>query len=371
MIYDFDTTLPSSFKIPVHPSNGKGKHCFIYKCFKDVKQELGLENKKVLLKVFYIEPLKNGEVENVNWGDDPKDGNPRKNTTLFEATQIQNICYWEGLAPQVHAIIIVKWKGKEYLAQVTDDLGTNFKETHKDAQFTYDKVKELGKKYGFANDRDDVSMWDVIDDKLIDFQTFAFNQDYIPFLKDYYSNKTKWGKRYYHRIPELKLNGSPRNMETRLTEMNLDEFDFEGKSVLDIGCSGGVFINHVLEKNARVAIGVDFPDVIEGARLMSNHLRYYNAQYYGIDLLNTTTEKLREIIGVKKFDYVFYLSMFRHTHFPSFIWELCKGTAIIEWNNWKTEEEIRDLVQTRFNIIREGRTTDHGTGKPFYICKPK
>lgn len=370
IVYDLKIKIPDDFRMPIEQSSGKGKHCFIYGCPSWVKEEFGLNDKKLLLKVFHAEPLKDKEVRNINWGDDPKGTNPRINTTLFEATKIQNICCWEGLAPRVYALLIVKWKNEEYIAQLTEDIGTNFKEEHKDAEEAYEKVKKLGEKYGFQNDKNDVSKWDVIDDKLIDFQTFAFNESYPTKLRQVYKDGTKWGKIYYHAVPEIGLGGGPRKMEQRIKEMELDKVDFEGKTVLDLGCSGGAFVNYAIDRGAKKAVGIDFQKDIEGARLMSNHLGYFNAEYYGADLRIKDTQMLREMIGIDKFDIVLYLSMFRHVYFPSFVWELCKDTAIIEWNNWKSEEEIKKLVEEKFKIIRIGRTTDHGTGKPFYICRP-
>ncbi len=104
---------------------------------------------------------------------------------------------------------------------------------------------------------------------------------------------------------------------------------------------------------------------------MSNELGFYNAEYRGVDLLKTNTQELRKLTGFEKFDYVFYLSMFRHVYFPSYIWEMCGGTAILEWNNWKPEPVIRDMIREKFKILDVGRTTDHGTGKWYYICQPK
>ena len=372
MIYDFDIAIER--KLPSTPWNGRGKHCFIDKCPDWLKKEFGLEDKKLLLKVFHLKSIENEkDVMKVLWGDLPRGDNPNMSVLLLEATKIQNICHWEGLAPRVYAMLKVKWRGKEYLAQLTDDLGRKFCKTHKDAYPVYEDVKDLGERYGFKNEKSDVSRWDVIDDKLIDFNTFAFTHDHYNKIASMYVEKTKWGKRYYHRIPEFGLLGSPRKMNVRIKEMGLGKLDFEGKDVLDIGCSGGVFLNYVLDRGARIAVGLDYQNVIEGARLMSNELGYYNAKYWGTDLLKTDTQKIRKLIGVEQFDFVFYLSMFRHVYFPSYVWEMCKkdGIAIIKWNNWKPEPEIRGMIKKRFNILEVGRTTDHGTGKWYYICKPK
>ena len=396
MIYDFNLEIPDDFKRPTNPFFGSGKHCFLYECPDYIKKRFNLDNKKVVLKVFNIEPFNDGDdIHEINWGDDPTGDNPRINTTLIEATKIQNICWWNGLAPRVYVIGTVKYNDNIYPAQLTEDLRSdnvdkdkymknsakntrpsrvpiaNFSKNHEEAEVIYEKVIELGEKIGFEVDKKDVAMWDVIDGKLIDFQTFAFNDDYIPNLKSEYSEKTKWGKKHYHKIPELELNGGPRDMKTRIKELGLDKINFMGKTVLDLGCSGGLFVNYALEHGAKRVVGVDFLADTEGARGMSNELEYFNADYIDCDLREMDTTELRKRTGQEKFDIVFYLSMFRHVHFPSFIWEMCNDFALIEWNNWKTMSEIRELVETKFDIIESGPTTDHGSGKEYYKCIPK
>jgi len=371
MIYNFNTIIPDNFKLPTEQFKGRGKHCFVFREH-NLNEKFGLNNKKTLLKVFHLDELKEDtDINKIKWGDDPKGDNPRLNTTIMEATKIQNICYFEYVAPKVYALVIVQWLGKKYIAQLIDDLGADFKENHTDSYSVYERVKELGHKYGFTNDKDDVSKWDVLQDKLIDFQTFWFTEEHNKKIVEIYKDKTRWGKIYYQESPVLGLSGGPRNMEQRIKEMELENIDFKSKRVLDIGCSGGAFVNYAIDKGAVRAVGIDFKEVVQGARLSSNEAGYFNAEYYGIDLRNTNTKYLQDLIGETDFDIVFFMSMFRHIHFPDFVWELCGDKAIVEWNNWKSESEIKELVGKKFNINKELRSTDHGTGKPVWICKIK
>jgi len=372
MIHYLNIQIPDSFQLPTEQYRGRGKHCFVVRATDEVREKFGLLHKKLLLKVFHLDPIDEGtDISKIKWGDDPKGDNPRLNTTIMEATKIQNICHFEYVAPKVHALLTVIFREKLYLAQLIDDLGADFKEHHTDSYAVYERIKELGAKYGFTNQKDDVSKWDVLQDKLIDFQTFWFTEEHKKKIVQIYKDKTKWGKIYYHECPALELTGGPRNMAKRVIEMGLDKVDFKDKTVLDIGCSGGIFINYALDRGAKRAVGLDFKECVQGARLASNESEHFNAEYYGIDLLKTNTKYLQGLMNIDKFDIVLYFSMFRHVHFPDFVWELCGDMAIIEWNNWKSEEEIKGLVGKQFNINKEGRTTDHGTGKPFWFCKPK
>ena len=373
-------------KIDVEYKDGeRGKHCFITDCPVFVEEIYGLQNKKVILKVF--DTIENNiPYEEMKWGDDPKmihdrkrngmlTTDTRRNTFLKDATIIQNICHWEGLAPRVYGLVSVIYKGKEYVAQITDFVGGEFgglDENRKPlrAEALYQKIIKLGNKYGWEVAKQDVAERDEKDGQFIDFQTFMLNAKYKKWLLENYKEGTKWGKVYYQENESLGLSGGPRDFKQRVKEIGLDKIDFRGKTVLDIGCSGGNFLKYALEGGAKKVVGLDFPDVINGTRAVFNDEGYYHADFYGVDLRETNTEKLRKLIGMDKFDIVFYMSMFRHVHFPSFIWELCGGLAIIEWNNWKTEKEIEAMVKEKFTIIQKGKTTDHGTGKDYYICKP-
>ena len=363
----------------------RGKHCFITDCPLSIKERFGLHDKVLILKVFDTIPF-GIHYEEMKWGDDPKmikdrkrkgmmTTDTRRNTFLRDATIIQNICHWEGLAPRVYAIISVIFEGKKYVAQVTDFVDGEFgglDENRKPlkAEALYKKIIDLGKKYGWEVAKQDVAGGDEKDGQLLDFQTFLLNDKYKEWLNNIYREGTKWGKVYYQENKHLGLKGGPRNFEQRVKELELDELHFIGRTVLDIGCSGGNFIKYALDHGAKKVVGIDFPDVISGTRAVFNDEGYYHADFYGIDLRETKTELLRKELKIDKFDIVFYMSMFRHVHFPSYIWDLCEGLAIIEWNNWKTESEIEAMVREKFSIVKKGKTTDHGNGKDYYICEP-
>lgn len=369
MILNTVVEIPDDFSLPTKPSSGRGKHCFLYQCPETLKEELGLEGKEIALKVF--DEIKNNKpYGQMKWGDDPTDPTGRRNTLFKDATIIQNICAWLGLAPRVYAIVRARWKGEEYVAQVTDWIPDVFN-SYEEAYALYLKVVKMGNEYGWEVAKQDVSQWDVRGGKLVDFQTFKLNDKYREVLHYKYKEGTKWGKIYYQENEAMGLSGGPRNFEQRVREMGLEEIDFEGKTVLDIGCSGGNFVTYALDRGAKKAVGIDLSYVAKGARWAANNSGHYRADFYGVDIINQDTEGLSKILGEEKFDIVFYLSMLRHTHFPSFVWKMCRETAIIEWNNWRPECVTRAIVDEKFKVIKSLRTMDHGDGKPVWICKPK
>ena len=172
------------------------KHCFIVKSggFIDlIKKRYGRDD--ICLKVFDEgEPIENEkDIKNFKWGDDPKGDNPRVNTTLWEATQIQNICSWEGLAPRVYGIETVVVAGKVCPVQVTEYLNDK-STTQEKADEVYDKIIEVGKKYNFGIDKRDVSTRDAMGNKLVDFQTFAFIKPYDVTTRNIYIEHGRYGR---------------------------------------------------------------------------------------------------------------------------------------------------------------------------------
>jgi len=331
----------------------RGKHCFI--------QRLRCADR--CLKIFDAYPLKNFKgLDRFYWGDHPKDGNPRKNSLLTEATKIQNYAWWHGLAPRVYEIKKIVDAGRKYWAQEQEYIegNTNPVET----QNTYEKVKQLGNTYGYENAKDDVSMYDVRDNKLLDYNTFFFSKNHKEKIIDLYRDKGRYGKIYYHKIPELGLNKGPRDNDQRVKEMKLKDIDFKKKSVIDVGCAGGYFLRYAKDNGAKEVLGVDTPDTVEAAFIANNELGYWDIDYRNRDLTQPYTA------DDKVFDIAFFLSMNFHVPIPDVV---KKAKTVIYEDNSKDsrhKEQIQDEWKQWFkNIKFIGFSTDHDKeGKAVYHC---
>ena len=265
-----------------------------------IKKRYGRENENICLKVFYGCDLETR-------GDNPKcTKDAKRNTTFKEATQIQNICAMHGLAPRVYGLEEVIWKGKVCIVQVTEDLGMLHGSIN-EAEKVYNKIVKLGEKYGWKPNYVEWGAHDIFQGKYVDFQTFNFTKEYDTNIKDLVYEYGKWGKTHYQAIPELHIK-TFRKTEQRIKDLGLDKIDFNGKTVLDVGCSSGVFCNYAASKGAKRVIGIDLEKPIMASKLLSIFLGYYNndycvseAPYYGKPAVELKDEY--------KYDIIFYLSL--------------------------------------------------------------
>lgn len=340
------------------------KHCFLLRTGMAVAyfREM-FDRPDAMLKVFDLDEVTEEQgLEVAKWGDDPRKGEPRLNSNLIDATRIQNIAAFHGLAPWVYGLGTISLANKLVPVQITEDVGT-FRESAKnndDAESVYRKVVELGKKYGFGIEKEDVSTSDVINGKLVDFQTFAFNKDYKETVKEMYI-AGKYGKVYYQDVPELGLSGGPRKTVERFTTLGLDKIDFKDKVVLDVGCAGGSFLRYAIKHGAKRGIGIDIDKgELEAAFHVSNWLGKYNIDYVNLDVVEY------KIDGV--FDITFFLSMNYHVGYPSWILEATKEKMVFEDNGKvsRTNDKPDDEIARRFNKVEFiGKASDHGD-KPIY-----
>lgn len=342
------------------------KHCFILRVAPVVgyfKEQYDRQN--IVLKVFDLEEIKTeADFKDVKWGDDPRKGEPRVNTKLFEATQIQNIAAFHGLAPRVYGLGTIYLADKLVPVQITEDVGLQEAQTQQEADAVYHKVLELGKEYGFGVDKQDVSRADVIGDKLVDFQTFAFTKDYKETAKEMYID-ARYGKVYYQDVDIFGLTGGPRKSDDRVKYMALDKIDFTDKTVLDVGCSGGFFIRYALLNGAKRGFGIDIdPKVIKGAFNVCNLMGLFNMDF---QVLDVTKDKLDGM-----FDITFFLSMNYHVDYPSWILEATKELMIFEDNSKtnRNERNPEETISKRFAKVEYvGSGLDHGNKSCYHLTK--
>jgi len=263
-----------------------------------------------------------------------------KEPKICKKSQIQNIFAWSGLAPQVYATIrIFDSNQREYQAQVVEFIN---------GDFCYDilKMRNLAGimntlvKANHIDHSEDFYPSNMIGGKWVDFGNFDW-KDFEKYKIDVavrYNNYAIWGNssNAYQQCPALGINNGRGSMRKEMFE--LDKYDFFGKTVLDIGCSGGYFTNYAANKGAR-AIGVDLPSVIQATREAGNILNS-NAEYYPFDLTKDKDflDAIYNITGIKEFDYVFFLSMDQHIGFKNYLGDIAK-TLFFESNGGMLPDE--------------------------------
>lgn len=336
--------------IPPNPidvgEDGNGRFAFIYRGEKIKEVEKMVNRKNVCLKIFKEEVT--SELKDFWWGFTDQRG-----TLLLEANHVQNIFAHHDLAPRVYKVIKVNIKGKFYFARIIDDLG-HFDESLTDIDhgiFYKSKIVPLAQKYGIIP-FDDGVQYNIIDGKYVDFQGFRLSENYEQQLKkriEGIASKGKWGPwQNYHDVLGL---SHGRDTQHRIEKLGLDKIDFKGKSVLDIGCSEGVFCHYAESRGASKIIGIDLPEVTEHLWELSSYLGSYNADYYGDDLK-------KDVPDLGQFDIVLYLSMGTHIGLPDWVLKSVKETLIYEGNSRDCDEFQIKRISEKMNITYENYTED-------------
>lgn len=363
-------------KAPVYEEYGK--QAFIQRAhIQKVRNHFG--RPKAIAKIFHGHKVtKDMDIKDLVWGDPPKKGDAKRNTQMWQSIIIQNICWLEGLAPRVYGLFTTKWKGDIVIGQLVEDAGKEFDDNQDEL---YNEVRKLGKEWEWENAYEDYSQFDSVGGKLVDFQTFQLNEkNFRDKIAEYYDTNAKWGKNCYQQVKDFVQTG-PRKTWLREEDMRLDQVPFHGKTVLDVGCSGGEFCRYAVDHGAKRVVGVDnneFGNVTKAANIMSWYLGYYNIDYVTGDFKDKSLEWVQEQTGFKKFDIVFYLSMLLHTGYPDWLKEIA-DFVIFEWNCWFRDQGIdkpedikktEEIIGKDFEMKQVGKCRDHG-GKPCYHMTPK
>lgn len=97
-----------------------------------------------------------------------------------------------------------------------------------------------------------------------------------------------------------------RSPQTRLQHL---PFDFEGKTLLDIGCNQGGMVFAVQDR-LRWAVGLDFDyRMINACNLIRNEKKIENCSFYVFDIDRDPHELIRDLIPESRVDVVFLLAV--------------------------------------------------------------
>ncbi|KKN43633.1 hypothetical protein LCGC14_0701340 [marine sediment metagenome] len=159
-----------------------------------------------------------------------------------------------------------------------------------------------------------------------------------------------------------------RNTLYRYETMGLNSLDFNGKSVLDLGCNLGAMLFEVKRRGAAKTLGIDYEgDYITCAR----RLAFYNKipiNFIKLDLNDMESIKhIRQYFCDVPIDIVFALSLYKHIHENVFTilkhlkWRVC----YVESNNapeglatGHVMEMIAEMSKLEAKSIYLGQTTD-------------
>lgn len=340
-------------------------HSFIYK--KEGWGELvGRKNKDLVLKIFTYPTryLANAYIDN------------QCNSSFLETTVIQNIAARAGFAPRVYDAVLVEDKNKiQYPAQIVQYVRENDNVDQKKAKKKMEKFFQ--KRNIFYRDlRTGVRRPNMIAGKAVDFGSFSLPDEYKENLIQKAQSLGVFGSEVdvaYQEVRELGVTGK-RIFHNRVRSLKFDNFDFFGKTVLDVGCNLGSFCMEADSRGAKRVVGVETKKITPLAFEINNLLYHFNNDFFAIDMNGKKPyEKIKKRSGLKRFDYVFYLSMIEHCGFPDELAEICKSVMFFEGHHGKERKDYLPILKKHFEKIDYlGKMSQPRSGtRPLFICYKK
>lgn len=176
------------------------------------------------------------------------------------------------------------------------------------------------------------------------------SNDAITYLRNH-SNTNHWKDKGYEsgyhtlKVGTTILKGQ-RNPEQRLSNV---DYDFTGKTVLDLGCNRGGMLFEIQDK-VKYAVGIDYDsNLINCCNMLKCHDKAHNLNFY---VHNLDTMDLQDLNLYGPFDIAFMLSMSRWLKkwktYINWIGTNCRA-CLFETNGSNQDEQVK-LLAKHFDI---------------------
>lgn len=279
---------------------------------------------------------------------------------LTFCTKAQNLFALRGLAPRVYDIVLLNG---ENWAQVTEFVGNaeppTTSLTNKNVMVEFRITANWD-----MNEKNWVNGW------LVDFGAFYWRDpaQHEERLKEKINKYATWGS---NPLPYQSAFGLPsqRDMKHRVEMMKLNEVGFSGKTVLDLGCSLGLFCHDALERGAKRAVGVERGDKrTDTCYEVANWLGYWNIDFLDLQL-PAERKRISEETGLASFDIIYALSVDRQIGYDVWMAEMCNDVFYLEGHVPDREHTYRERLEADFSEVEYlGMTRDHGP-RPLFRCR--
>jgi len=316
-------------------------------------------------------------------GDTPVSHFKWKKATVHEAALVQNLFAWNDVSPRIYDVVYLQ--NKDRVAYVTDfvgyehegAVGSNGSYTRKQRAILEEERATWGAKmFWDHNPRN----WRG--EYFLDFDsTYIENHsEFLSMLKSECFKYGAWGsKSYPYQTPEPLRSmdvESQRDVVSRVERMGLSDVDVEGKTVLDVGCSLGSFLQYAAEKRATRVIGIDKAMTARLAYVMAMWEGYYNVDVLPITLkkeqgdLNAATIKRKS--HLEKFDVIFALSIDRQIGVEDGQWLRSLGSdncvLFVEGHVGQHKKTFEGRLKSSWPNVMYLKKTYDGGPRPLFVC---
>jgi hypothetical protein len=112
-------------------------------------------------------------------------------------------------------------------------------------------------------------------------------------------------------MPIFSENGvdSLRKTAQRVKDWNFNKIDWEGKTVLDIGCDNGMMMYEAYKRGAKLTVGIEHPRVGDEAERVAKLLGNKSAKFVKIDVKTASLGDIQSVTGMEQFDIVMFLAL--------------------------------------------------------------
>lgn len=242
---------------------------------------------------------------------------------MHELAIIHNVLAFEGLACRVYDVVKISGYYALVVEFLEGDAGFNsIEEGIKISEAITKRKKELGIENKEESGRAD----NYINGKIIDLNLCYFLdfEGYKNSVLQKLQNAQEVGAGGFQAYQIFEGLPGKRNTKYRVEKLKIDEDDFNGKTVLDFGCSVGAFCQEAAKRGAKRVFGFDYEHVCQAAREWANLNHYYNIDFIGMELCRYPEQVYADIVkatGYERFDIIFFLSMVRWTGIMPWIYD--------------------------------------------------
>ena len=202
----------------------------------------------------------------------------------------------------------------------------------------------------------------------LDFHGFKIDKEkferwFKDIVKDSHWGNKKNGERYSYQGNVI-VDGK-RDIEQRVDEMNLRSCDFDGKTVLDVGCNLGTMSLWARDNGASKVVGVE---CFHNFKLLADIYKFYtktnNVEFIEEEIIPEEIDKFG------KFDIVFYFAVEASLGIPEKLKDITNELLIYEGHNTKDQRRIELKLGELFTLVElVGYTTDRSKRPIFYCYK--